>query len=41
MMNGHLNGELVGSGMVVWKGRELYAKGEISRSEFIDLVGKG
>ncbi|KAL1969729.1 hypothetical protein VTN77DRAFT_8282 [Rasamsonia byssochlamydoides] len=41
MINGYVKNELVGSGMVVWRGRELYAAGEINREEFIDLVSKG
>lgn len=41
MINGHLKNDLVGSGMVVWKGRELYAAGEINKEEFIDFVSRG
>lgn len=41
MINGYVKNERVGSGMVVWRGRELFAAGEINREEFIDLVSKG
>jgi hypothetical protein len=32
---------LVSLGMIVWKGRELYAAGEINKEELFDLVSKG
>ncbi|MDP1731824.1 MAG: IlvD/Edd family dehydratase [Devosia sp.] len=38
MLNGWFRGERTGSGTIVWKARELMAKGEIGYSEFIDLV---
>ncbi|PLB51152.1 putative dihydroxy acid dehydratase [Aspergillus steynii IBT 23096] len=41
MLNGYVKNELAGSGMVVWKGREMYAAGEINREEFIDYVSRG
>lgn len=41
MINGYVKDELAGSGMVVWKGREMYAAGEINREEFIDYVSRG
>lgn len=41
MLNGYDKDKLAGSGMVLWKGRELYAAGEISREEFIDYVSRG
>ncbi|KAF4210652.1 hypothetical protein CNMCM8980_003687 [Aspergillus fumigatiaffinis] len=41
MLNGYMKNELAGSGMVVWKGREKYAAGEISKEEFIDYVSRG
>lgn len=42
MLNGYLkNDELAGSGMVVWKGREMYAAGEINREEFVDYISRG
>src|SRR5467141_2188801 len=41
MINGYVKDALVGSGMIVWKGRELYAAGEINREELFDLVSKG
>lgn len=39
MLNGYHANELAGSGMVVWKSRERYAKGEITMEEFYDIVG--
>ncbi|EYE96568.1 IlvD/Edd family dehydratase [Aspergillus ruber CBS 135680] len=41
MMNGYVKSELAGSGMVLWKGREMYAAGEINKEEFIDYVSRG
>ncbi|CAL5873303.1 uncharacterized protein PFLUO_LOCUS7574 [Penicillium psychrofluorescens] len=41
MINGYLGNDRAGSGMVMWKGREKYATGEIDRQEFMDYVGKG
>lgn len=41
MINGYHKGELSGSGMVVWKGRELLAAGEMTRDEFIEYVATG
>ncbi|OJJ51215.1 hypothetical protein ASPZODRAFT_54688 [Penicilliopsis zonata CBS 506.65] len=41
MMNGYVKDKLAGSGMVLWKAREMYAAGEINREEFIDYVSKG
>ncbi|KAA8648213.1 hypothetical protein EYZ11_007549 [Aspergillus tanneri] len=41
MLNGYVKNERAGSGMVVWKGREMYAAGEITREEFIDYVSRG
>lgn len=41
MINGYVKDDLAGSGMVVWKGREMYAAGEINREEFIDYVSRG
>ncbi|KAJ5356751.1 hypothetical protein N7517_011360 [Penicillium concentricum] len=41
MLNGYLKNELAGSGMVVWKGREMYAAGEMNREEFMDYVARG
>ncbi|EAW14487.1 IlvD/Edd family dehydratase [Aspergillus clavatus NRRL 1] len=41
MLNGYLKNELAGSGMVVWKGREKFAAGEINQEEFIDYVSRG
>lgn len=41
MLNGYLKDELAGSGSVLWKGREMYAAGEIDRDEFIDYICLG
>ena len=41
MLNGYLKNELAGSGMVVWKGREMYSAGEITREEFVDYISRG
>ncbi|MGN6102874.1 MAG: IlvD/Edd family dehydratase [Devosia sp.] len=38
MLNGYFRGERTGSGTIVWKARELLAKGEIDYPQFIDLV---
>jgi len=38
MLNGWYKGERTGSGTIVWKGRELLAKGEIDEEGFIKLV---
>ena len=41
MLNGYVKGKLAGSGMVVWKGREMHAAGEINEEQFIDYVASG
>jgi dihydroxy-acid dehydratase len=38
MLNGWFKGERTGSGTIVWKARQMYAAGEISYEEFIELV---
>ncbi|MPT47994.1 MAG: dihydroxy-acid dehydratase [Sphingobium sp.] len=38
MLNGWHKGERTGSGTIVWKGRELLAKGELDEEGFIKLV---
>src|ERR1700710_2293890 len=38
MLNGWFRGERTGSGPIVWKARELMAKGEIDYPEFLKLV---
>lgn len=38
MLNGWHKGERTGSGTIVWKGREMLAKGEIDEEGFIKLV---
>lgn len=41
MLNGYMKNELIGSGSVVWKARELHAAGEIDDTGLIDMVTKG
>jgi dihydroxy-acid dehydratase len=38
MLNGWHRGERTGSGTIVWKARQMMAKGEIGYEEFIELV---
>ena len=38
MLNGDYNGQLAGSGMVVWHARQLLAKGEINVEQFMDMT---
>jgi dihydroxy-acid dehydratase len=38
MLNGWLNGERMGSGTIVWKAREMMARGDIGESEFTALI---
>jgi len=38
MLNGWYGGERAGSGTIVWKARELLARGEIDKSQFIELA---
>src|SRR5262245_5500653 len=38
MLNGYHRGERTGSGTIVWKARQMMAKGEIGYEQFIDLV---
>ncbi|MBI4047858.1 MAG: dihydroxy-acid dehydratase, partial [Devosia nanyangense] len=38
MLNGYFRGERTGSGTIVWKARQMMAKGEIDYPQFIDLV---
>jgi hypothetical protein len=41
MINGHDGKELVGSGMVVWKGEELFATGKIDFEGLVGMVSRG
>ncbi|KAL4892886.1 dihydroxy-acid/6-phosphogluconate dehydratase [Aspergillus ambiguus] len=41
MLNGYSNGALTGAGSVLWKGREMYAAGDIDENEFMDYVSRG
>ena len=38
MLDGHFEGELVGSGAVIWKSRKRLAAGEIDREQFLDAA---
>jgi dihydroxy-acid dehydratase len=38
MLNGWFNGERTGSGTILWKARELMARGEIDAREFTELI---
>ena len=38
MLNGWLKGERIGSGTIIWKAREMMARGELDQEGFIDLV---
>ena len=38
MLNGWFRGERTGSGTIVWKARQMYATGEITYEQFVDLV---
>jgi dihydroxy-acid dehydratase len=38
MLNGWFKGERTGSGTIVWKARQMMAKGEINYEQFIELV---
>jgi dihydroxy-acid dehydratase len=38
MLNGWYNGERTGSGTIVWRAREMLARGEIDNKKFIELV---
>ena len=38
MLNGWLNGERMGSGTIVWRAREMLARGDIGESEFTALI---
>ncbi len=38
MLNGWWNGERAGSGTVIWKAREMVAKGEITDAEFMEIA---
>ena len=38
MLNGHFQGELTGSGTIIWKAREMLAAGEIDDDGFMELV---
>jgi dihydroxy-acid dehydratase len=40
MLNGYAKGTLVGSGAVLWKGREMYATGEINEDQFMDYISQ-
>ena len=37
-LDGNYKGKKVGSGTIIWEGRRLYAKGEITYNEFMDMI---
>ena len=41
MLNGYLERQLIGSGTILWKARELHAKGEVDDEGLADLVTRG
>lgn len=41
MLNGYSGKNLIGSGTVLWKARELHAAGEIDDEKLIDMVTRG
>ena len=41
MLNGYMGKNLIGSGTVVWKARELHATGEIDNAQLMDMVTRG
>ncbi|PYH89573.1 putative dihydroxy acid dehydratase [Aspergillus ellipticus CBS 707.79] len=41
MLNGYSRTQLTGSGSVLWKGREMYASGDIDEHEFMDYIARG
>ena len=41
MLNGYMGKNLIGSGTVVWKAREMYAAGEIDNAQLVDMVTRG
>jgi len=41
MLNGYLEHALIGSGTILWKARELHAKGEVDDEGLADLVTRG
>ena len=41
MLNGYMRSDLIGSGTVVWKARELHAAGEIDEEQLVDMVTRG
>ncbi|KAL3478663.1 dihydroxy-acid/6-phosphogluconate dehydratase [Aspergillus californicus] len=41
MLNGYLKSQLVGSGTIVWAGREMHAAGEINEEELVDYISRG
>lgn len=41
MLNGYKEGDLIGSGAVVWKAREMYAAGDLDKDQLLDYISKG
>jgi len=40
MLNGYYKNKHAGSGMVIWEGRRLYAKGDITEKEFLEMAAE-
>lgn len=41
MLNGYMGKNLIGSGTILWKARELHAAGEINDMQMVDMVTRG
>ncbi len=41
MLNGYMGKNLIGSGTVVWKARELHASGDIDEEQLVEMVTRG
>lgn len=41
MLNGYIKNDLIGSGTVLWKARELHAAGEIDAETLVEMVTRG
>lgn len=41
MLNGYMGKNLIGSGTILWKARELHAAGDINDTQMVDMVTRG
>lgn len=41
MLNGYMGKNLIGSGTVLWKARELHAAGDIDDEQLVEMVTRG